>query len=176
MAPPPDYDKDETFSERTYHDNNTPYNIELNQLRSNIPNAQTTRPRSMEYGYNPRYDGINEAPASGSSKGMKRAQKVFATMCCGSCLCFALWIILSLLVIAVFAVLLVKVAVSDTILCAWFPLLTRKAPSYYYIANPQCNFRCLFGSEHRHRYPKHAVDFLGHDNSVFRLDRNHDVH
>ena len=115
MAPPPSYDKDgmaDNFSERTYHNDNTPYNIELNQLRSQLPDAQATRPRSMEYGYNPRYDGINNATPSSSSKGMKRAEKVFATMCCGSCLCFVVWIIVSLLVIAAFAVLLVKVLVS----------------------------------------------------------------
>ena len=114
MAPPPSYDKDgmpDDFSDRTYQNDNTPYNIELNRLRSQIPDAQANRPRSMEYGYNPRYDGVNNAPAPGSSKGMKRAERAFATMCCGSCLCFFLWIIVSLLVIAAFVVLLVKVLV-----------------------------------------------------------------
>ena len=101
----------DNFSDRTYPSDNTLYNIELNKLRSQIPDAQATRPKSMEYGYNPRYDSINNAPVSGSSKALRRVERVYATMCCGSCCGLFAWILGSLLIITAFVLLLVKALV-----------------------------------------------------------------
>lgn len=67
----PTYRKDEmgdTFSDRTYHNEPTHYNIELDRLRSQIPDAQATKPRFMEYGYDARYDNINNAPPLGRER------------------------------------------------------------------------------------------------------------
>lgn len=112
---PPSYRKEagtpDGFSDRTYHPDNTYYNIELDKLRSQIPAEQATRPRSMESGYNPRYDSINNAPPSGSSRALKRVERVYATMCCGSCCGLFAWVIGSLIVVAAFIVLMVKVFV-----------------------------------------------------------------
>jgi hypothetical protein len=110
----PSYNKDEmpdNFSERTFPHDNTNYNIELNRLRSQIPDAHPARSRSMDYAYNPRYDGINNAPPSGSSGALKRVERVYATICCGSCCGFLAWIVGGLLLITAFVILLVKVLV-----------------------------------------------------------------
>jgi hypothetical protein len=117
MANPSPHDKvdfPDTFSEQTYRNDgpSTPYNIELNDLRSRIPDAHATRPAYMQGGYDPRYDGINNARPTGSEKAMRRVGKVYATMCCGSCLGFLAWIIGAALLITAFVLLLVKVVVS----------------------------------------------------------------
>jgi hypothetical protein len=103
----------DTFSERTYRNDgpSTPYNVELNDLRTRIPDAHATTPAYMQRGYDPRYDGINSARPTGSEKAKRRLGKVYATMCCGSCLGFLAWIIGAALLITAMVVLLVKVVV-----------------------------------------------------------------
>ena len=99
------------MSDRTYAPN-TAYNIELNNLRDHIPNQQPSRPQYTGSGYDPRYDSINNAPPARLPASERRLHKVFATMCCGSCFGLLAWVVVSSLVVAAFAFLMVKVVVS----------------------------------------------------------------
>ena len=117
---PPSYhtgkqDFPDSMSDRTYTPN-TAYNIELNNLRDHIPNQQPIRPHYTGSGYDPRYDSINNAPPARSSASERRLQKVFATMCCGSCFGLLAWVVLVSLIVAGSTFLIVKVVVRHRLM------------------------------------------------------------